>query len=163
MLLQNIFQPKIIMIRFMLHLFKLFIIILQKAGGQMYCLTCDLTWSDLFANLKTPASLFVCASMHNLQHIFPQIIKKNQYRFREKRGHSANCIKKIYLTEHLGLKAHFLSVYRVDQQCCPGRNHCGGSPDFLAKSLVIPTKYTKFKLITHKFKLEFCIYGWNYQ
>ena len=93
MLLQNIFQSKmsryIIMIRFMLHLFKLFIIILQKAGGQMYCLTCDLTWSDLFANLKTPASLFVSASMHNLQHIFPQIIKKkNQYRFRGKRGYS---------------------------------------------------------------------------
>ena len=98
MLLQNIFQPKIIMIRFMLHLFKLFIIILQKAGGQMYCLTCDLTWSDLFANLKTPASLFVCASMHNLQHIFPQIIKKNHHIFREKRGYSANCIENIHLT-----------------------------------------------------------------
>ena len=38
-----------------------------------------------------------------------------------------------------------------------------GSPDFLAKSLVIPTKYSKFQLIAHKFKLEFCIYGWNYQ
>ena len=38
-----------------------------------------------------------------------------------------------------------------------------GSPDFLAKSLVIPAIYTKFKLMAHKFKLEFCINGWNYQ
>ena len=94
MLLQNILQPKIIMIRFMLHLFKLFIIILQKAGGQMYCLTCDLTWSDLFANLKTPASLFVCASMHNLQHIFPQIIKKKSVQISRKKGVQRQLYKK---------------------------------------------------------------------
>ena len=30
--------------------------------------------------------------------------------------------------------------------------------EILAKSLVIPAIYTKFKLIDHKFKLEFCIY-----
>ena len=45
-------------------------------------------------------------------------------------------------------------------ECCPGRNRpetpLGGSPDFLAKSLVIPA-------IAHKFKLEFRKYGWNYQ
>ena len=34
-----------------------------------------------------------------------------------------------------------------------------GSPDFLAKSLVIPAIYTKFKLMAHKF----CINAWNYQ
>ena len=58
-------------------------------------------------------------------------------------------------------------TYRVDQQCClsgdPPETLRRGSPDFLAQSLVIPAIYTKFKLITHKFKLEFCIYGWNYQ
>ena len=107
---------------------------------------------------NTCQSVCMCFNAQSTAHISANY-KKNQYRFRKKRGHSANCIKKIYLTEHLGLKAHFLSVYRVDQQCCPGRNHRGGSPDFLAKSLVIPTKYTKFKLITHKFKLELHIYG----
>ena len=67
----------------------------------MYCLTCDLTWSDLFANLKTPASLFVSASMHNLQHIFPRIIKKqNQYIFREKKGVQCKLYEKNYLTDH---------------------------------------------------------------
>ena len=39
----------------------------------------------------------------------------------------------------------------------------GGSPDFLAKSIVIPAMYTKCTLIAHKFNLEFRIYGWNYQ
>ena len=38
-----------------------------------------------------------------------------------------------------------------------------GSPDFLAKSLVIPAIYTKFKLKFVSDKLEFCIYVWNYQ
>ena len=109
----------------------------------MYCLTCDLTWSDLFANLKTPASLFVCASMHNLQHIFPQIIKKNQYRFREKREYSENCIKNIHLTFRTQ------GPFSVCLPCGPAmlsrqkssRDPPGGSPDFLAKSLVILTKY----------------------
>ena len=32
----------------------------------------------------------------------------------------------------------------MDRQCCPGGK--GGSPDVLAKSLVIPAIYTKFKL-----------------
>ena len=32
---------------------------------------------------------------------------------------------------------------------------------FLAKSLVIPAIYIKFKLIAHKFKLEFRKYGWT--
>ena len=39
----------------------------------------------------------------------------------------------------------------------------GGSPDFLAKSLVIPAIFTKYKLTFVSDKLEFCIYGWNYQ
>ena len=30
----------------------------------------------------------------------------------------------------------------------------GGSPDFLAKSLVIPAIFRKYKLIANKFKLE---------
>ena len=53
------------------------------------------------------------------------------------------------------------------QQCCPGGNRpetprrpsAGGLRIFWAKSLVIPAIYTKF--VSHK--LEFCIYGWNYQ
>ena len=61
--------------------------------------------------------------------------------------------------------------YRVAQQCCPGGNRpetprrpsAGGLRIFWAKSLVIPAIYTKFKLMAHKFKVEFCIYGWNYQ
>ena len=73
-----------------------------------------------------------------------------------------------------------VSAYRVDRQCCPSGNRpetlwrpsgdpptpetpLGGSPDFLAKSLVIPAKFTKFKLKFVSDKLEFCIYGWNYQ
>ena len=55
-------------------------------------------------------------------------------------------------------------IYRVDQQCCPGGNRPGtprgpprgGSPDFWAKSLVIPA-------VLDIDKLDFCIYGWNYQ
>ena len=62
-------------------------------------------------------------------------------------------------------------VYHVTQQCCPGGNRpetprrpsAGGLLIFGAKLLVIPTIYTKFKLTAHKFKLEFCINGWNYQ
>ena len=55
----------------------------------------------------------------------------------------------------------------MDQQCCPGGN-CPETPrrpppDFLAKSLVIPVIYTKFKLKFISNKLEFRIYGWNYQ
>ena len=43
----------------------------------------------------------------------------------------------------------------------PWRPPAGG--DFLAKSMVVPAIFTKFKLIAHKFKLAFCIYDWNYQ
>ena len=58
-------------------------------------------------------------------------------------------------------------TYRVDQQCCPGGNcpetprrpSAGGLLIFGAKLLVIPTIYTKFKLMAHKF----CINAWNYQ
>ena len=60
-----------------------------------------------------------------------------------------------------------INIYRVAQQCCPGGNRpetprrpsAGGLRIFWAKSLVIPAIYTKF--VSHK--LEFCIYGWNYQ
>ena len=45
----------------------------------------------------------------------------------------------------------------------PPKTPLGGSPDFLAKSLVIPAIFTKFKLKFVSDKLEFCIYGWNYQ
>ena len=45
----------------------------------------------------------------------------------------------------------------------PGRPSAGGLRIFRPKSLVIPVIYTKFKLIAHKFELEFHIYGWNYQ
>ena len=38
-----------------------------------------------------------------------------------------------------------------------------GPPDFLAKSLVIPAIYTKFKLKFVSDKLEFRKNGWNYQ
>jgi hypothetical protein len=48
-------------------------------------------------------------------------------------------------------------LYCVDQQCCPGGNVWRPPRDtprgiwiFLAKSLVIPAIYTKFKLIAHK-------------
>ena len=56
-------------------------------------------------------------------------------------------------------------TYRVTQQCCPGGNRpeTPGLRIFWAKSLVIPAIYTNFKLMAHKFKLEFCINGWNYQ
>ena len=74
----------------------------------MYCLTCDLTWSDLFANLKTPASLFVSASMHNLQHIFPRIIKKEKsVQILRKKGVQFNSIRQIIWT----FKTHFLSSW----------------------------------------------------
>ena len=54
--------------------------------------------------------------------------------------------------------------YRVDQQCCPGGYRPGDPPrDFLGKSLVIPAIYTKVKLKFVSDKLEFCIFGWNYQ
>ena len=63
------------------------------------------------------------------------------------------------------------TIYRVARQCCPGGNRpetprrpsAGGLRIFWAKSLGIPGIYTKFKLMAHKFKLEFCINGWNYQ
>ena len=61
--------------------------------------------------------------------------------------------------------------YPVDQQFCPSRNcpetprgpPAGGPQIFWLKSLVIPAEYTKFKLITHKLKLEFHMHVWNYQ
>ena len=43
------------------------------------------------------------------------------------------------------------------------RPSAGGLRIFWAKSLVIPAIYTKFKLKFVSHKLEFCIYGWNYQ
>ena len=78
-----------------------------------------------------------------------------------------------YYTHSAGLESRpsrFVSrstIYRVAQQCCPGGNRpetprrpsAGGLRIFWAKSLVIPAIYTKF--VSHK--LEFCIYGWNYQ
>ena len=45
----------------------------------------------------------------------------------------------------------------------PPRGVFGGSPEFLAKSLVIPAIYTKFKPKFVSDKLEFCMYGCNYQ
>jgi hypothetical protein len=45
----------------------------------------------------------------------------------------------------------------------PPETPLGRSPDFLAKSLVIPAIFTKFKLKFVRDKIEFCIYGWNYQ
>ena len=52
--------------------------------------------------------------------------------------------------------------YRVDQQCCPGKN-CKETPLETLELLVIPTKYTKIQAYRLQFKVEFCIYGWNYQ
>ena len=46
----------------------------------------------------TSASPRYCINIHQ---IFPQIIKKNRY-IAEKMGYSVNCIRRIYLTEHLG-------------------------------------------------------------
>jgi hypothetical protein len=52
----------------------------------------------------------------------------------------------------------------VDRQCCPSGNRpetpLGRSPDFWAKSLVIPAIFTKFKLKFVSDKLEFCICIW---
>ena len=76
-------------------------------------------------------------------------------------------IIKYYYSRHQGLQLCLSGVpntYRVNQQCCPGGNRPETPrPDFLAKSLVIPAIYTKFKLKFVSDKLEFCIYGWNYQ
>ena len=50
----------------------------------------------------------------------------------------------------------WLKLYPVDRQYCSGGNHpevSKWSQDCLAKSLVIPALYTKFKLISHKFNI----------
>ena len=52
--------------------------------------------------------------------------------------------------------------YSVDQQCCLGKNR-KETPLETLELLVIPSKYTKIQAYRLQFKVEFCIYGWNYQ
>ena len=61
------------------------------------------------------------------------------------------------------LKNHIKIIIPCGPAMLSQRKLSGDPQFFLAKSLVIPAIYTKFKLIAHKCKLEFCIYGWNYQ
>ena len=89
---------------------------------------------------------------------------KSKFQIRNSNLKSSRHTLWIGLISFSGLGQHFLQLefwYRVDRQCCSSGNR--PETNFLAKSLVIPAIFTKFKLKFVSDKVEFCLYGWNYQ